>query len=175
VTTIHPAIDCDVHPAAPGMRALLPYLDEYWRESVIERGVPSLETNSYPAHAPISARPEFRGNNGLPDATVGRLTDQVFGRWQAQRAICNCLYGVELSGDRSGGRVLCGGIVSGPAGEQLRGGGSLKVAAGRRSWKSRTYKNKRINGQEDCLCKTSSTSRSHPCRAPAAPRSAAST
>jgi hypothetical protein len=31
VTTIHPAIDCGVHPAAPGMPALLPYLDEYWR------------------------------------------------------------------------------------------------------------------------------------------------
>lgn len=78
------------------MRALLPYLDEYWRESVRERGISSLETNSYPARAPISARPEFRGQNGQPDATMERLVGQVFDRRQAQRAICNCLYGVEL-------------------------------------------------------------------------------
>jgi len=25
------AIDCDIHPAVPDMRALLPYMDEYWR------------------------------------------------------------------------------------------------------------------------------------------------
>src|ERR1700759_1363054 len=25
------AIDCDLHPAVPGMSVLLPYLDDYWR------------------------------------------------------------------------------------------------------------------------------------------------
>ena len=32
------AIDCDIHPAVPDMRALLPYMDEYWREHLITRG-----------------------------------------------------------------------------------------------------------------------------------------
>jgi uncharacterized protein len=25
------AIDCDVHPNVPAMKALLPYLDDFWR------------------------------------------------------------------------------------------------------------------------------------------------
>ena len=33
------AIDCDVHPQVPGMGALLPYLDPFWRESVEARGI----------------------------------------------------------------------------------------------------------------------------------------
>jgi nitrite reductase/ring-hydroxylating ferredoxin subunit len=101
LTCTFPAIDCDVHPAAPTMQPLLPFLEEYWRNSVVERGIPSLETNSYPARAPISASPQWRGQNGAPEATLGQLTGRVFGRGRAQRAICNCLYGVELlfSGD----------------------------------------------------------------------------
>jgi predicted TIM-barrel fold metal-dependent hydrolase len=90
------AIDCDVHPAVPAMRELLPYLDEYWRESVVERGIPSLETNAYPPRAPLSARPQWRGKTGQPEATIERLSEEVFGRLKAERAICNCLYGVEL-------------------------------------------------------------------------------
>jgi uncharacterized protein len=96
LTSTFPAVDCDVHPAAPTMSALLPFLDEYWRNSVVERGIPSLEPNSYPARAPLSARPQWRGMNGTPEANFDRLTGEVFGRWQAERAICNCLYGVEL-------------------------------------------------------------------------------
>ena len=47
--------------------------------------------------APISARPQWRGQQRRARTRrLGQLTAQVFGRWQAQRAICNCLYGVEL-------------------------------------------------------------------------------
>jgi uncharacterized protein len=94
-STLH-AIDCDVHPAAPAMRELLPYLDAYWRDSVAERGIPSLETNAYPPRAPLSARPEWRGKNGQPEATLARLAEEVLGPLNAQYAICNPLYGVEL-------------------------------------------------------------------------------
>jgi uncharacterized protein len=90
------AVDCDVHPAAPAMRELLPYLDEYWRDSVVERGIPSLETNTYPPRAPLSARPQWRGKTGQPEATLARLAEEVLGRLNAQYAICNPLYGVEL-------------------------------------------------------------------------------
>ena len=44
------AIDCDIHPAVPGTRALLPYLDDYWREHILRRGIErdNLETSAYP-------------------------------------------------------------------------------------------------------------------------------
>ena len=32
------AIDCDVHVAAPGMAALLPYMTQAWREMIVTRG-----------------------------------------------------------------------------------------------------------------------------------------
>jgi len=41
-TTEVGAIDCDVHPTVPDNNALLPYLDEFWRDSVVSRGINSL-------------------------------------------------------------------------------------------------------------------------------------
>jgi predicted TIM-barrel fold metal-dependent hydrolase len=92
----HSAIDCDVHPAVPNLEALLPYFDEYWRNSIIERGIPGFEANTYPPKVPISVRQDWRGNNGSAAADVGRLTGEVLDRFGARLAILNCLYGVEL-------------------------------------------------------------------------------
>jgi predicted TIM-barrel fold metal-dependent hydrolase len=90
------AIDCDVHPTLPDMKALLPYLDDFWRETVEERGINSLETVTYPPNAPLTARPEWRGKNGRAAMAASELTAQVCDRWQAGLAILNCLYGVGL-------------------------------------------------------------------------------
>src|SRR5258708_19170710 len=78
------------------MPELLPFLEEYWRNSVVERGIPSLETNSYPARAPISARPQWRGGEGGPEAALGRLTRQGFDRPPPQSAGFHSLFGGEL-------------------------------------------------------------------------------
>jgi uncharacterized protein len=90
------AIDCDVHPLVPDIRALAPYLEEHWRNSVEERGIPSLESISYPPNAPITARPDWRGKNGLAATSVADVASHVFDRWGADVAILNCLYGVQL-------------------------------------------------------------------------------
>ena len=40
MTSVPPGpIDCDIHPSVPNMAALLPYLDDYWREMVALRGI----------------------------------------------------------------------------------------------------------------------------------------
>src|ERR1700675_2645376 len=75
------AIDCDVHPAVPGMQALLPYLDDHWRTSVQERGIDSLESISYPPNAPLSARPDWRDQSGRAGTDVAALGAQVLDRW----------------------------------------------------------------------------------------------
>ena len=90
------AIDCDVHPQVPNLKALFPYLEPYWRDSFGERGIPSFEPNAYPPNAPLSARPEWKDKSGNAAADVTKLAAQVFDRFKAQTAICNCLYGVEL-------------------------------------------------------------------------------
>jgi len=90
------AIDCDVHPTLPNIRALFPSLNDLWRETIETRGILSLESNSYPPNAPITARPEWRGANGQAATTPAEIGRQVFDRWQSSLAICNCLYGVQL-------------------------------------------------------------------------------
>ena len=70
-------IDCDVHVNVPSMQALLPHLDEYWRDSVVDRGLNSLESISYPPNAPLTARPDFRGKAGEPPNTLDMLRTQL--------------------------------------------------------------------------------------------------
>jgi predicted TIM-barrel fold metal-dependent hydrolase len=90
------AIDCDVHPTVPNLKALFPYLDEYWHDSFVERGIPGFEANAYPPHSPLSVRPEWKGQGGRAATDVFQLVAQLFDRWEPRFAICNCLYGVEL-------------------------------------------------------------------------------
>jgi hypothetical protein len=95
VLTSFAGVDCDVHPTVPGMHSLLPYLDDHWRESVIEREV-NLESQSYPPNAPISARPDWRDASGRAGVDVKQLCDITLDRWGSSLAILNCLYGVQL-------------------------------------------------------------------------------
>src|SRR4051812_2480974 len=90
------AIDCDVHPSVPDIKALLPYLDDHWRDQVEDRGIPSLDSISYPPKAPITARPDWRGRNGQAGTRLEDVTSHVFDRFGAGTAILNCLYGVQL-------------------------------------------------------------------------------
>ena len=85
-------IDCDVHPTVPGTKALMPWLDENWREQVVDRGIHSLDSLSYPPNSPLTARADFR-SQGLD---FDGLTKTVFDRFGAEKAILNCIYGVQL-------------------------------------------------------------------------------
>jgi uncharacterized protein len=89
-------IDCDIHPAVPSLKALLPYLDDYWRETVAQRGVHELASIAYPENAPITARPDWRPRQGKAGASLEALREQALDAFGSERAICNCLYGVHL-------------------------------------------------------------------------------
>ncbi|MDF2119345.1 amidohydrolase family protein [Roseiarcaceae bacterium H3SJ34-1] len=90
------AIDCDVHPTVPSMHTLLPYLDDFWREMVIERDILSLDSISYPPNVPISARPDFKTRSGRAGLDAPEVATHVFDKWQSSIAILNCLYGIQL-------------------------------------------------------------------------------
>lgn len=90
-------IDCDAHNAVPSMEALHPYLEERWRDYVVEHGVSSLEPNYYPRGAPISARPGSEPASGKPPGSdLGLLREQLLDGLSLRYAILNCLYGVQL-------------------------------------------------------------------------------
>ncbi len=90
------AIDCDLHPAVPSIQALTPYLDDYWRDTVIQRGVHELDSISYPNNAPVTARPDWKPETGKAGVSLERLQREALDGFKTEFAICNCLYGVQL-------------------------------------------------------------------------------
>ncbi len=58
-------IDCDLHPTVPRLGALLPYLDEVWRDNVVRRGIEPLVPILYPTRNPLSVRADWRDADGL--------------------------------------------------------------------------------------------------------------
>jgi predicted TIM-barrel fold metal-dependent hydrolase len=92
------AIDCDIHPAVPNTRVLLPYLDDYWREHVLRRGLEreNLEPSSYPANAPINGRPDWRLPSGPPGSSLEAMQAHLLDRFRPSRAICNVVHGAQV-------------------------------------------------------------------------------
>jgi predicted TIM-barrel fold metal-dependent hydrolase len=101
-------IDCDIHPAVPGLAALMPHLPEPWAEILTQRGMHELDSTAYPANAPITARPDWRSKESISGRVyqnsaevkaginLQELTTQALDPWQTSVAICNCLYGAYL-------------------------------------------------------------------------------
>ena len=89
-------IDCDLHPTVPNLGALLPYLDEVWRETVQRRGFEPLVPISYPTGNPLSVRSDWRGADGLGATDAGRLAEQALDPFGTRIAILNCLHGAPV-------------------------------------------------------------------------------
>jgi hypothetical protein len=103
------AIDCDIHPALPGTQALLPYLDDYWRDTVsmVMKGIGRLELNSYPPNAPLTSRPDWRPREGKAGTDLALLREQALDHFGLRYAICNCLYGAVAVYNPDLGTALC--------------------------------------------------------------------
>ena len=103
------AIDCDIHPALPGTQSLLPYLDNYWRDTMIMvmKGNSRMELNSYPPNAPLTSRPDWRPKEGKAGSDLALLRDQALDHFELRYAICNCLYGAQAVYNADLGTALC--------------------------------------------------------------------
>jgi predicted TIM-barrel fold metal-dependent hydrolase len=101
-------IDTDVHCTPASMDALIPYLDDYWRDYIAGaelRLSPTL-AGAYPPGAPTSATPQARASGSFPPHTVGELAAQLLdddgagaphGHGGPHRAILNCLSSFDVS------------------------------------------------------------------------------
>jgi predicted TIM-barrel fold metal-dependent hydrolase len=89
-------IDCDIHPAVPGLKSLLPYLDDHWRDMALQRGLHELNSIAYPENAPLNARPDWRPEKGKAGSDLNAVRAQALDAFGTSIAICNCLYGVQL-------------------------------------------------------------------------------
>lgn len=104
------AIDCDVHPTVPGMRALMPYIEEHWREQVVVRGIDGLDPASYPVNIPANGRPDWRPASGKPGSDLGQLREHVLAPFHTRYAILNCRYGAQSAFNVHFAAALCRAI-----------------------------------------------------------------
>lgn len=99
-TDFRGAIDCDIHPRVPDIKALTRFMDDYWREVIEVRGIESFETIAYPDKAPITIRPDYRkAEGGRADEDAGRTAKALLDPHGFSTAICNCLYAVQMIRD----------------------------------------------------------------------------
>jgi predicted TIM-barrel fold metal-dependent hydrolase len=106
---IEGAVDCDLHPALPGVPALLPYLDDYWRDQLVNRHIDRMPfaLSSYPPSSPLSARPDWRTESGQPSANLDQIRRHVLDAYGLRYAICNPLHGAVALFNEDMGAALC--------------------------------------------------------------------
>src|SRR5215471_539191 len=95
------AIDCDLHPAMPGAPALLPYLDEYWRDQIVNRHIDkySFALTSYP--------PDWRQASGVPAGDLDAIRRHALDPFGTRLAICNVLHGALALFNEDMAAALC--------------------------------------------------------------------
>jgi predicted TIM-barrel fold metal-dependent hydrolase len=106
------AIDCDLHPGMPGVAALLPYLDEYWRDQFANRHIDRLPfaLSSYPPASPLTARPDWRTASGAPAGDLDAIRRQALDPFRVRYAICNPLHGAVALFNDDMAAALCGAV-----------------------------------------------------------------
>jgi uncharacterized protein len=103
----HSAIDCDLHPALPGCMALLPYLDDHWREEITSRGLDDLDFSLWPRNAPLTARADWRPAKGLAGGSVELLRAQALEPFGTGIGILNPLFGAPALHNIDMAAALC--------------------------------------------------------------------
>ena len=71
----------------PSIKALLPYMDDFWRETFLARGIDGFEPGSFPVNAPIAGRPDWRQAKGKPGTDFGQFQRQALDAFDAKYAI----------------------------------------------------------------------------------------
>src|SRR3954470_3526663 len=115
------AIDCDLHPAPPDATELLPYLDEYWRDQLVDRHIARYSVNltSYPPNSPLSARPDWRQPSGAPGGDLDMIRGQALDPFGSRFAICNVLHGAVALFNEDMAAAFCSAVNDWTAKELL--------------------------------------------------------
>lgn len=102
-------VDCDVHPVVPSTRALVPYLDPYWRAHVLRRGIEQEDHQLafFPARSPLFVRPDWADAAGLGGTDLTSLQKHVFDDLGAGAAICNLFHGAQIMFSEDLSAAMC--------------------------------------------------------------------
>lgn len=121
MTSTKGAIDCDIHPAVPNARVLLPHMDEYWREHMLRRGLEreNFDLSAFPVNAPINVRPDWKGEKGPPGSSLADIQAHVLEPMGTGMAICNVLHGAQALMSEDLSAAFCRGVNNWVAAEWL--------------------------------------------------------
>jgi uncharacterized protein len=103
-------IDCDIHPGVPEIRALLPYMNEFWRHSFVDRGLDGFDMMSYPPGAPITCRPDWRVPGARPGSSLEQMRARALDHFGIGVAICNPLTGGQVAVSETMGAAICSAV-----------------------------------------------------------------
>ena len=103
-------IDSDIHPTVGGMKAIMPYLNDHWREMVVRRGIDDMVTISYPTTNPLSFRGDWKDETGKAGTSVAAMARQALDPFGTSIAICNCLYGAQAAYSEDLGAAIARGV-----------------------------------------------------------------
>ena len=104
------AIDCDIHPGVPDIKALLRYMEPFWQESFVARGLDGFDMMSYPLNAPITCRPDWRVQGQRPGSDLGNMQRDALDAFGIRLAICNPLTGGQVAASESMGAAICSAV-----------------------------------------------------------------
>ena len=87
-------IDCDVHITVPSMQPLLAYMDDYWRDQLINRGTDKLNLTltTQPLGAPIMGRADWRTPGKAPGSDLAALQRDALDAFGSRAAIAHCVH-----------------------------------------------------------------------------------
>ena len=90
----HRPIDCDVHITVPSMQPLLPYMDDYWRDHMTNRGTDKLNLTltTQPLGAPIMGRADWRTPGKAPGSDLASLQRDALDAFGSRMAIAHCVH-----------------------------------------------------------------------------------
>lgn len=96
----------------PGTQVLVPYLDDYWRDIVLMRGLEreNLDIGAYPPGSPLSGRPDWRPATGKPGTDFDLLRRQALDAFGTRYAICNVIHGAPVMFSEDLAAALCRAI-----------------------------------------------------------------
>lgn len=104
------AIDCDIHPGVPSIKALLPYMSDYWREAFVARGQDNFQPASYLPNSPLACRPDWRDGDTIAGSNFDLLQKHALDGFGSSLAICNVLYGGSFSISETMGQAICSAV-----------------------------------------------------------------
>ncbi len=88
------AIDCDLHLPLPPTRALLPRLNDFWREQLTTRYIDrtNFQLQSYPVNSPIATRADWAASRE-GETPLEKLRREALDPFGTRIAVCSMLHG----------------------------------------------------------------------------------